>query len=285
MNAPRSNPFAARTALAARAALCGLTTLAAHAPAQSARPAFLPLPLLASDHETLALSRAQTLARMETPVEIRLAEHPLHDVIRYLALVAEVPLDPLWIDDRPDAPKTIGLDPMTPITLNTQGLTVLQAIEVTLDLAADAQRLDFGATWQFSPTGTIELGPRERLNRPAACRTEVYDVQDLLTILPEPPDAPRLDASTAGQPLGPGSGPDQWVFPSDNTLAPPPARPDRAANFRDFIMAMVETPQWEPNGGPAIIQIYEGALVIHAPDYIHRALVGPLGEPARSKSE
>lgn len=272
VHTPRNHTPSGKITKAAVAALFGLAALAPYAPAQPATASRV----LAAREQALGLSRAQTLLRLETRVETKFVDHPLHDVVRYLSLVADVPLQPLWMEDSLEHDLAIGLDPMTPITLNTSGLTVLQALESAIDIASDAQRLEFGATWQFGPTGIVELGPHERLNRAAACRTEVYDVQDLLTVLPECPDAPKLDASTAGQPLVAGSGAEQWTFPSDNTLPSSPSRSARASDLRGLILAMVEPAHWAPNGGPATIEIYEGALIVHAPDYIHRALVGPL---------
>lgn len=273
------------------ACVAGLVGLQPSSIAQSAAQAkaFAPAcSVSAGADETVALSRLETYHRLQTPVDIRFTDHPLHDVIRYLSLVADAPIDAFWLDqstlESGGEASPVGLDPMTAITLDTTDLTVLQALEATLELASMTQRLEWGATWQFSPTGSIEVGPRECLNRAVACRTEVYDVQDLLTVLPDSPEAVRLDPSTAGQPVGPGA--DQWMFPSDNEPIRAFSRPARASELRSLILAVVEPEQWADAGGTSTIRVFDqAALVIHAPDYVHRALVGPLGEGIQTESD
>lgn len=244
------------------------------------------------------LTRAQTLTRLETRVDVQFVDHPLHDVVRYLSLVAQVPLEPLWVDelepedvrnalsDGPIAGHLVGLDPMLPVRLDAAGLTVLQALEAVLGQAASVQRFDDGATWQFSPTGGIEFGPRQRLNRPSVTRTEVYDIQDLLATLPGPPQAPRLNIGSAAQAPSPGSGAEDWIFPRDT--APPPDQsrgPNSEAELIELLTSLVEPNQWSSHGGTAVLSIYQGGLVVRAPDYVHRALVGPLGHGIRTELE
>lgn len=222
-----------------------------------------------------SLSRAETLVRLGQVADVRFDAHPLQDVVRYLSLIADVPLEPLWKDARHE----IGLDPMLPIWFDANGLSVLECIETLLEQAGAAQDLAMGATWQFSPAGVVELGPRERLNRREAVRTEVYDVRDLLATLPAAGQPPRLNLASATLPRRPGSGADDWVFPSD--AAPPRepiASPSRVERLIGLITTLVEPSQWTRNGGDAgFIEIVDGALVVAAPDYMHRGLVGPHG--------
>ena len=255
-------------------ALACLSTVASPALAQTQRaPRVAPQMASPEPVDPTPLTRAQTLDRLSVTLEVDFEGQSLHDVVRYLSLVANVPLDPFWQDGLTQP----GLDPMLSITLDARGRSALECLERILALASEQQRFDTPATWQFSPTGTIEFGPRERLNRPAALRAEVYDVADLLAAIQPPAAAPRLTPSTSI--LG-GTGP--WVFPGDEGAPPetgvlkPQSPTDRLI---DVITTTVEPEQWVINGGDVgIIKIHDGALIVLAPDYVHRGLVGPLDQ-------
>ncbi|MSR18495.1 MAG: hypothetical protein EXS00_04885 [Phycisphaerales bacterium] len=48
----------------------------------------------------------------------------------------------------------------------------------------------------------------------------------------------------------------------------------------------MEPEQWEDNGGgPCTIRYYEGVLIVRAPDFVHRGLVGYPFEPRRTETE
>lgn len=236
----------------------------------------------ASEHSHIpARSRAALLERLSLPLDVEFRDHPLHDVVRYLELVSGASINPLWIDENHE----FGLDPMAPTTLDARGMSALEGLERALDQAAAHQHLPMGATWQIAPDGELECGPRERLNRPAALRVEVYDVTDLLASIPVAPAAPRLRVQgvTRPPPRGNAIGA-QWDF--SDTGDSPAQPPTEAQNRTDqdpgtrliqTITALVEPEQWIRNGGEAAaISLHEGALIVLAPDYVHRGLVGPL---------
>ena len=58
--------------------------------------------------------------------------------------------------------------------------------------------------WQFTDYGSIECGPKARLNENS--RVELYDVSDLLYLVPDFDNAPEFDLQSAIQQGGQGGG-------------------------------------------------------------------------------
>ncbi len=72
-----------------------------------------------------------------------------------------------------------------------------RAARATTDVGTDAN------TWQLTDYGSLQVGPRSRLN--AFKRVEMYDINDLLLEIPDAPNAPEFDLNTVFQATG-GSG-------------------------------------------------------------------------------
>jgi len=274
MHTPRSKPRLVRIA----ATLLAGPLLAGSALAQSVPLATLVVPTPAAPNETTSLSRAQTLDRLQSPVRLRFEGQPLHDVIRYLSLVAGVELQPLWAEEPGDQPASLGLDAMTPIDLDAHDLSVLAALEAALEIASDARELALPATWQFTSHGVIEVGPRERLTRPAAMRTEVYDVSDLLA------DPPSYGSDRSLCLVASADATDSFRWGGQSSCWGP-WEPETDEQLLEFILSTVEVEQWTQNGGSSRITLLDSALVVRAPDYVHRALVGPLGQVDQTNYE
>lgn len=245
-------------------------------------------PATASEGAPGNWSPDQAIDRLGSPVGVRFRGQSLQDVVRYLEHAGGVPIEPFWIEDHgTDAPA--GLDPLTPIFLDARRLTCLEAIESVLLQAAQAQRIDQTVTWQFvylaEPADAplrvraIEIGPAERLNHPTAIRAEVYDVSDLLAALAESDEPAPVE--TIRLSLMPGA--PSLAFPVRRSETSPPVgdpEPDdgltpRERELIELITTLVEPPQWVRNGGDAArIVVDSGALIVVAPDYIHRQIGG-----------
>jgi hypothetical protein len=203
-----------------------------------------------------------------TLVTINIMGAPARDAVRYISTVAGLDLSPLW----QDADHEEGLDPDGTIDLGCTAATPSEVLERLV------KALGPGVTWQTDEQGSIEIGPRSRLNEHA--RVVIYDVKDLLTETPDYTDVPSIDLQGA---LQAGS---HSVFreePSSSTKARHD-RQERAEELINLISDTVEPDEWVRNGGrAATIRIYQDSLIVRAPGYIHRQIAGSIDAAARAR--
>ena len=220
------------------------------------------------DAQSISLMR-ETLSRLQKRVTIEFDGQRLEDVVEFVETVSGADLEPLWINER----RAVGLDPDAEVTLNAKDVSLLTLLEMIM---SDVDRdLGFDASsWQFTRYGTFEFGPRERLN--ARKRIELYDIRDLLFAIPRFDQAPEFDLNAifqAGGGQGGGGGQSPFQNQNDNSETVP--YQDRVDELINLITLLVETEQWEVNGGDAAtIREWNGNLIIRAPDYVHRQLIG-----------
>lgn len=236
---------------------------------------------------------------------------PITEAIDYLAEVMGVRIVARTADDRVGH----GLDPELRITLRTESITALTALEYLLEVASTEEDV---CTWQLR-RGYIEVGTKDRLAASAAQELRSYPLDDLLMVVPTFDNAPSLDLRDqlgidgySGWGMGggyhnprfPGSGgigfPGQTgggfggaIIPGQNPRSRPMQRPAenreqhrraRAEEIITLITTLVEPGQWRDQGGDwAGIAYYDGLLLIRAPDFIHRQIAGyPRVEPPES---
>lgn len=223
--------------------------------------------------------KRDTLVRLTRPVTVDLVDKRLEDVIDYIRSSTDAELEPLWVDDK----HTEGLDKETLVTVSVKNQTFLSLIERVLERS----KSDLGGenSWQMSDSGAMQLGPKERLN--AYKRIEVYDINDLITELPEYTEVPRIDLQQALQAAqGGGGGGGQSPFRetgNDDQQRRGRERQERANELITLLTGIVEPEQWVDSGGTGgSMRLFQGALLVNAPDYMHRGLNGYPYWPARS---
>ncbi len=204
---------------------------------------------------------------VERPISVDLTDAPLPDVLTFFTQFTGIRLEPMWLSDT----KSTGLDPELEISLS---VTQMPAIAF-LERICEAASTDFEeVTWQHSRDGySLEIGPLSRLNERAY--RKVYDLTDMLQELPDFDDAPRLDLDQVlnqGGQGGGGSGGSIFEDNNDGDFAfKTPA--ERADEIVSIVQAAIRPEQWRAAGGDgAWINETQGALLIHAPNYIHREL-------------
>jgi len=228
-----------------------------HAQALAAQPA----------PQSVAAQRT-TLALMSRPISIDLREQRLGDVLSFIQELTGADLQVNYLsDNEPD-----GLDPDQPVTLKVTNVSALTLLERILERATG----DFGQpgdnAWQLTPEGTMQIGTKESLNRYR--RLEIYDIKDLLFIQPDFEEAPDFDLNSVLQSQGGGQSPFQDQGTNDD-LFPEETDEERAQPIIDIITSLVEPDEWLINGGDAAtIRFWQGALIVNAPDYIHRQING-----------
>lgn len=222
----------------------------------------------------------QTMIKLLKPLTVNIEDQTMADVVRYVSEVTGAEIEAMWIDDT----ESIGLDPEQRITLRVRNASALSVLERALEQAARIAAEPGSNTWQFSEYGSFEIGPKQRLNK--SRRIKMYDINDLLFQVPDWDNAPEFDLNAvlqAGQQGGGGGG--QSPFQQQQRGQGQDDRPTRqelADGVIDLITSLVETEQWEDNGGDgATIRFFQGHLLVNAPDYVHRGINGYHWWPSR----
>ncbi len=215
--------------------------------------------------ESIRPERA-TLLKLQRRISLKVDKTRLEDVVTFIKETTQADIEPIWTGDN-----TVGLDKEKLITLNIDNQPALYVLEAVLEKA----KVDFQENaWQMSSLGTIEIGPKDVLNK--SRRVVMYDINDLLHVIPRYADVPQIDLNTVLQSNQGGGG--GSPFTGDDTNNNQNTGPDREARVRrviDLITSIVEPNQWTDNGGEAAsVREFNGVLIINAPDYIHRQING-----------
>jgi hypothetical protein len=210
-----------------------------------------------------------TLQKMMRRITVDFEEKRLEDVINFVRDFTGADLEPLWMDDR----NGDGLDKDRLVTIRVENITSLRLMERLLEQA----RGDFGGdnSWQMSDTGAMQIGPKSRLNRTR--RVEIYDINDLITEIPDYREVPRIDLQQALQASQQGGGGGQGPFREEGQTQEERRqnREERSREIMELIQNLAEPEQWIENGGEGgSMRYWQGALIVNAPDYMHRAING-----------
>ncbi|RMH28245.1 MAG: hypothetical protein D6693_04110 [Planctomycetota bacterium] len=225
--------------------------------------------LSAAAAPALAQSRAQrpvdprrdAAERLLRPMTVSFTDARAQDVMKFLADFTGARFDVAWIDDR----NADGLDPEALVSLSVTDMPALAVLQRVLKQAYEG--FD-GATWQFAPDGEVQVGPKSRLNQYAVLK--IYDIMDLLFRVTDFNEVPDLGLGEITQGQGGGSQSDFQVE-DRNRLT----EDETAQRIIDILIANIEPEQWLDAGGDgASITFFNGSLLVRAPDYIHRQIVG-----------
>lgn len=210
--------------------------------------------------------RMATLAKLAHQVTVEWKDEPLENALAFIQAETGVDMMVMWIDE--DNP-ALGLRKERRISLVAKDQDVIDLLEKITE-RADTRAKGDGSTWQISDTGTLQVGPRERLNK--WTRTCAYDVADLLQVIVDwidPDDGLMFNDS---HPFT--SAHRRW---RDAGFMDTRHAEDKAQELRGVIVATCEPKAWTDNGGDAASILYQRgsrALVVRAPDYVHRAIDG-----------
>lgn len=253
-------------------------TLALAQTAPSSKPAMKEATQSQADRIAAVSPERATLLRMNRRITLKVEDTRLEDVFKFIQDVTQADIEPLWSTDNSTG---AGLDKEKKITLNVQNQAALYVLEAVLEKA----RTDFAEnSWQMSSTGSMQVGPKELLNK--FKRVVIYDINDLLLIIPRYREVPQIDLNNVLQSNAGGGG--QSPFNQGNTNNNPldnqPTPEERAKKIMDLLTSLVESPQWQDNGGEgASMHFFNNTLIVNAPDYIHRQINGYSYWPSGTK--
>ncbi|NNF45023.1 MAG: hypothetical protein HKN62_18620 [Phycisphaerales bacterium] len=213
---------------------------------------------------------AQVLgALVYTDVTIEADASPLSTMLRWLedAIGVQIVL------------RAEDADADRPITLQIEQQPALTTLEFMLDQCGPFD--DW--TWQLR-RGVVEIGPKSRLAASSALELRVYPILDLLTVSPDYGPAPGLDmerALTQNQETGTTVG-SIVASPKERVASKSPEETGRT--LATLLTEIIEPEQWSTAGGPAQLRYHRGALIVRAPDFVHRQINGYAFAPARPRS-
>ncbi|MGD9688201.1 MAG: hypothetical protein AB7K52_05505 [Phycisphaerales bacterium] len=221
--------------------------------------------------QTTGDPRRDTLLKMQIPVTIDLNDTPLEDVMKFVVDATGADIEPLWTTDIDSE----GLSKDAAITMSVKAMPALLFLEkLSTQLEGGSNRY----SWQMDPEGVLQFGPKARLNR--FKRVEIYDINDLLFILPVYDNAPQIDLNQVLQQAGRGGGgggrsPFRENQNRNRRDDEPPTKEERAKKIQDIITQIIEPEEWFAGGGEGgAITYHEGTLIVNAADYLHRQVNG-----------
>jgi len=230
------------------------------------------------DAESRSAKRA-LLTKLSQKITLEVEDQPIEDLFNFINDVTGAEIEPIYLND--DL-AVVGIDPGTLITIDVSEVAALVVLERILLRAQRIEGTGEEYTWQFTEYGTIECGPKTRLNENT--RIELYDVADLLYVVPDFDNAPEFDLQNAIQQSGSGGGGGTSSPFTGGTQDPQDVQTfaERAEALQNLITSTVEPDQWSDVGGDGgTITLYNQSFIITAPDYMHRQIAGYDFWPAR----
>ncbi len=223
-------------------------------------------------------AKRDNLRLMSKSITLDVEDQPVEDVFRFIADVTGADLEPIYLDA--NSVSAEGIDPETLITIKAKNISAITLLERVLDRTNRVEQPGDDYTWQFTDSGSIEFGPKSELNRHQ--RLEIYDIADMLFIVPTFDNAPEFDLQSAVQQGGSGGGGSTSPFTGGDDDLDTISTADRASAIQNLIETTVEPDQWANAGGDgASITIYGSSFIVTASDYVHRQIDGYDFWPAR----
>ncbi|MFZ4573143.1 MAG: hypothetical protein ACOYN0_02020 [Phycisphaerales bacterium] len=221
-----------------------------------------------------------TLRKLQKPLTVTFTDNKLEDVLKFIADATGAEFEVMWIDDR----QSEGLSKEMTLSMEAKGVTALTLLERVLEKAtSDESASEGGNSWQMTTLGTVQVGPKSRLNKYR--RVELYPIDDLLLEIPRFEDAPEFNLQTVLQSSQGGGGQSPFQDNNADNQGDQRTREEKTQEVIDLITQLVEPDQWADNSGDGgTIRAFQGSLIVNAPDYMHRELAGYPYWPNRGTS-
>lgn len=176
-----------------------------------------------------------------------------------------------------------GIDRDTPVTLELpSAVTVKKALEDILELVGGSE-VELG---YIVSDGVIKIATQDLLDRDVF--VDVYDIRDLLMVIPDFSGAPQVDLTRSQSGGGGGGGQDENIFSDDDDdddEGDDAEREERVLDLLDLIRNTIEPDSWRENGGlVAAIAEMNGQLVVTQTASAHEQVAELLGKLREQQS-
>ncbi len=218
----------------------------------------------------------ENLQRMQKAISVDFDGTRLDEALKSIADQTGADFEVLFKADGRD-----GLDPEAPVKLTEKNLQAISILQKVLSKVTNSESDE--ATWQFNDVGRMQIGRKTELVK--FRRVEIYSIRDLLLPLPVYPDVPEVNLQQALQSSTGGSGP--FTQPGGNrTKDPKTIEEERRTRGEDIIAILVKyaEKEWWNADGVTRPQYFDGNIIVDAPDFMHRALVGYPWWPSSSNT-
>lgn len=224
-----------------------------------------------SEDASVRRAKRASLLALSKPITLDVEDQPVEDIFNFIIDVTGADLQPIFLNDNTNAD---GMDPETLISIKVSNTPALIVLDRVLKRVERLEGTGEEYTWQLSEYGSIECGPKTELNRDQ--RVELYDIADLLFVVPNFDNSPEFDLQSAVSAAGGGGGGGgQSPFSGGGQAVDLTSAQERAQAISDLIQSTIEPEQWAELGGDgASMTSFGNSLVITAPDYIHRQIAG-----------
>lgn len=231
-----------------------------------------------SEDASVRKAKKSALVALSLPITLDVEDQPIEDIFNFIIDVTGADLLPIYLNDNTSAD---GMDPETQVTIKVTNTPALIVLDRLLKRIQRLEGTGIEYTWQLSEYGSIECGPKTELNRDQ--RVELYDISDLLFVVPNFDNSPEFDLQSAVSAAGGGGGGGgQSPFSGGGQDVDLTSAQERADAISDLIQSTIEPEQWAELGGDgASMTTFGNSLVITAPDYIHRQIAGYSFWPSR----
>lgn len=239
-----------------------------------------------ADWPEISLRRGQPLQFSETPgdravlatledtrLPVNFNDNALVDVIGFIQANTNLNIDVDWT-----SLEDIGVERETPVTLQLNAVPVRLVLDRVLEKVSDP---DLPASWSVSD-GILTIASDEVLRRNTTL--EIYDIRDLIFVVPDFDEAPDFDLSSVLQSGQGGGGQSPFSGSSDTDVEIPP-RDERVQAIVDLIQANVDPDGWADLGGDTgAVQELNGNLIVTNTPRNHRAIIGLLNKLRQVRS-
>lgn len=222
-------------------------------------------------------------ALLYTKLSVNFDQTPARDAFEYLKTSLGINLIARYSDDE----TSHGIDPELPITVNAENMQALELLSMVIEQCEVSE----ACTWQLRKT-FLEIGTKDRLSTSVTREIRTYPIDALLFEAPDFTGAPRLGLDELYYQQNrnrslPSSGLTGSIsVGGSNATSQSQSKQQRAQELVELIIETIDPMGWAQNGGDwASIRYHDGALIVNAPDFIHRQINGypTIPKPTRSK--
>ncbi len=211
------------------------------------------------------MDRAVLATLRDTRLPIDLDNNAFEDVVNFIASTARIDIDVDW-----ESLADIGVDPDTPVTLRLRSASLETVLDRVVTRVSDRT---LPAGWAVQD-GIVTIASDEVLRRNTVL--EIYDIRDLLFVVPRFDEAPEFDLSSALQSQGGGGG---SPFSGGTQQQDDINFEDRVQEIVTLIQNNVDPNGWVDLGGDtSSISQLSGNFVITTTPRNHRSIIGLLSK-------